>query len=34
LKDKPPQGNDAKCGFVCHTAVKTRDYVFTDYGHK
>ena len=34
LKDKPPQGNDAKCGFACHTAVKTKDYVFTDYGHK
>ena len=34
LKDKPPQGNDAKCGFACHTIVKTRDYVFTDYGHK
>ena len=30
--DKPPQGNDAKCGFACHTIVKTRDYVFTDYG--
>jgi len=29
--DKPPQVNDAKCGFACHTAVKTRDYVFTDY---
>jgi Cytochrome P460 len=28
----PPQGNDAKCGFACHTIVKTRDYVFTDYG--
>src|SRR5258706_14417100 len=28
---KPPQGNDAKCGFACHTIVKTRDYVFTDY---
>jgi Cytochrome P460 len=28
----PPQGNDAKCGFACHTAAKTRDYVFTDYG--
>jgi len=27
----PPQGNDAKCGFACHTIVKTRDYVFTDY---
>jgi hypothetical protein len=32
--DKPPQGNDAKCGFSCHTNVKTRDYVFTDYGHR
>jgi mono/diheme cytochrome c family protein len=31
LKDKPPQGNDAKCGFVCHTAVKNKDYVFTAY---
>jgi Cytochrome P460 len=29
--DKPPQGNDAKCGFACHTVVKNRDYVFTDY---
>jgi mono/diheme cytochrome c family protein len=34
LKDKPPQGNDAKCGFACHTLVKTKDYVFTDYGHR
>ena len=34
LADKPPQGNDAKCGFACHTTVKTRDYVFTDYGHR
>jgi hypothetical protein len=31
---KPPQGNDAKCGFTCHSRVKTRDYVFTDYGHR
>lgn len=30
--DKPPQGNNATCGFACHTIVKTRDYVFTDYG--
>jgi Cytochrome P460 len=29
LADKPPQGNDAKYGFACHTSVKTRDYVFT-----
>jgi hypothetical protein len=29
---KPPQGNDARCGFTCHTAAKARDYVFTNYG--
>jgi hypothetical protein len=34
LAGKPPQGNDAKCGFTCHSMVKTRDYVFTDYGHR
>jgi mono/diheme cytochrome c family protein len=34
LADKPPQANDAKCGFACHTIVKARDYVFTDYGHR
>jgi hypothetical protein len=32
--DNPPQANDAKCGFACHTIVKTRDYVFTDYGKR
>jgi hypothetical protein len=30
----PPQGNDAKCGFACHTRAKTRDYVFTNYGQR
>jgi hypothetical protein len=30
----PPQGNDAKCGFACHTKVKSRDYVFTEYGKR
>ena len=30
--DKPPQGHDAKCGFSCHSDVKTRDYVFTSFG--
>jgi hypothetical protein len=30
----PPQGNDAKCGFACHTVAKTRDYVFTEYGKR
>lgn len=32
--DTPPQANDAKCGVACHTIVKARDYVFTDYGHR
>lgn len=32
MSDKPPQGNDAKCGFACHTEAKNRDYVFTEYG--
>jgi hypothetical protein len=31
---QPPQANDAKCGFACHTLVKTRDYVFTEYAHR
>src|SRR5262245_61089331 len=30
----PPQGNDAKCGFVCHTRAKKTDYVFTEYGKR
>ena len=34
LADQPPQGNDAKCGLGCHTIVKNRDYVFTDYGKR
>ncbi len=34
LADQPPQANDAKCGLACHTIVKTRDYVFTDYGKR
>ena len=34
LAGKPPQGNDAKCGFACHTIVKNRDYVFTEYAHR
>jgi hypothetical protein len=34
LADEPPQGNDAKCGLACHTIVKTRDYVFTEYGKR
>ena len=34
LADKPPQGNDAKCGLACHTIVKGRDYVFTGYAER
>lgn len=30
----PPQANDAKCGFACHTAAKASDYVFTEYGKR
>ena len=30
----PPQGNDAKCGYACHTLVKKDDYVFTHYGKR
>jgi hypothetical protein len=32
--DKPPQGNDAKCGAACHTIVAKKDYVFTEYGKR
>jgi hypothetical protein len=32
--DKPPQANDARCGFACHTTVKARDYVFTEYSKR
>ena len=31
LADQPPLGNDAKCGFACHTIVAKKDYVFTVY---
>jgi hypothetical protein len=34
LAGKPPQGNDAKCGFSCHTVASARDYVFTEYGKR
>lgn len=29
--DTPPQANDAKCGYACHTIAQKRDYVFTEY---
>ena len=31
---RPPQANDAKCGFACHTIVKGKDYVFTEYAER
>lgn len=34
MASHPPQANDAKCGFACHTAVKSRDYVFTEYAKR
>jgi hypothetical protein len=30
--DSPPQANDAQCGYGCHTIVKNKDFVFTEYG--
>ena len=32
--DQPPQMNDARCGFACHTTVKNQDYVFTQYAKR
>ena len=26
-----PQGNDAKCGYECHTRVASQDYIYTAY---
>jgi hypothetical protein len=26
-----PQGNDAKCGYECHSRVSAQDYIFTAY---
>ena len=34
LAGSPPQGNDAKCGFKCHSRARDRDYVFTQYGKR
>jgi len=31
LADKPPQGNDAKCGATCHSLAAKKDYIFTEY---
>jgi hypothetical protein len=29
-----PIGNDAKCGYACHTIVTAKDYIFTAYGKR
>jgi hypothetical protein len=34
LAGTPPQGNDARCGYACHSRVKAKDYVFTEYGRR
>jgi hypothetical protein len=34
VTDQPPQANDAKCGFGCHTVVKNQDYVFTEFAKR
>jgi hypothetical protein len=34
LEGKPPQANDAKCGFSCHKKAKAKDYVFTEYAKR
>ncbi len=31
MADKPPQGNDAKCGAACHKLAAAKDYIFTAY---
>jgi hypothetical protein len=32
--DKPPQGNDAKCGAACHGLAAKKDFIFTDYAKR
>ncbi len=34
INDQPPQANDAKCGFACHTVADKKDFVFTDYARR
>ena len=29
-----PSGNGSACGYACHTRVKARDFVFTEYGRR
>ena len=30
----PDARSPVNCGFACHTTVKARDYVFTEYGKR
>jgi hypothetical protein len=34
LTDSPPEGNDAKCGYACHTIARDHDFVFTAYAKR
>lgn len=34
LNDEPPQAQDAKYGFACHTIVEKKDFVFTAYARR
>jgi hypothetical protein len=34
MADKPPQGNDAKCGAACHKLAAATDYIFTAYAKR
>lgn len=34
LSDSPPEGNDAKCGYACHTIARSNDFVFTAYAKR
>ncbi|HEY3234968.1 MAG TPA: cytochrome P460 family protein [Polyangiaceae bacterium] len=34
LAGKPPQANDAKCGYECHQLAASTDFVFTEYGKR
>ena len=29
-----PLGTGSNCGYACHTIVKAKDYVFTEYGKR
>ena len=29
-----PNGNDARCGYACHTTVAAKDYIFTAYPNR